>query len=99
MTEKEKCDCAGTGWVGDCGPGKRNNGEYMPCDCEKGKAHIRRELSEKEAAIKQARAEVYAEVLRIVKNAYRHDKNTPWKWACSYIGLKVQLATDKAKNA
>lgn len=33
-----KCnDCAGTGWVGDNGPGKARNNEYMPCDCEKGR--------------------------------------------------------------
>jgi len=34
-----KCeDCLDTGWVGDNGPGKNGNNEYMPCDCEKGKA-------------------------------------------------------------
>ena len=34
-----KCEeCLDTGWVGDNGPGRRGNNEYMPCDCAKGKA-------------------------------------------------------------
>ena len=34
-----KCnDCLDTGWVGDNGPGKKGNNEFIPCDCPKGKA-------------------------------------------------------------
>jgi len=34
-----KCECKGTGFVGDNGPGIRGNEEYMPCDASQPEIH------------------------------------------------------------
>lgn len=39
VTHQRECECAGTGFVGDNGPGIRGNSEYHPCEMPQPKIH------------------------------------------------------------
>ena len=54
-----KCEkCNGTLWYGDCGPGIRNNREFIPCDCiPRGKHPYDTQVEELKARNKELEAE------------------------------------------